>query len=63
MVEKRRRDRMNNSLAQLKSLLAVNVKHNVSLSVCLSVCMYMYVCLSEQRSGTAQVPAGRQRQT
>ena len=31
MVEKRRRDRMNNCLDQLKSLLAVKVKNNVSL--------------------------------
>ena len=30
MVEKRRRDRMNNSLEQLKSLLAVNIKQTVS---------------------------------
>ena len=31
LVEKKRRDRMNNSLAQLKSLLAVNIKQNVSI--------------------------------
>ena len=30
LVEKRRRDRMNNSLEQLKSLLAVNIKQTVS---------------------------------
>ena len=30
LVEKRRRDRMNNSLEQLKSLLAVNIIQTVS---------------------------------
>ena len=30
LVEKRRRDRMNASLEQLKSLLAVNIKQTVS---------------------------------
>ena len=52
MVEKRRRDRMNNSLAQLKSLLAVNVKHNVSSCVHL---IHPFVSYIEQNNNNEKV--------
>ena len=49
LVEKRRRDRMNNSLTQLKSLLAVTVKHSVSS--CLSFRIFARLSTKHEQHG------------